>query len=157
MVMVRSIISGAFPGRYTERVTATPVLAIRREPLQIEPLVAAVQEGDGGKDGGHGAVVTFLGLVGNHNKGRRVRYLEYDAYEPLALKVLARIAEEALQRWPAVRLVLHHRIGRIEVGDASVAIASASPHRAEAYAACRYAIERIKQIAPIWKHEFFDG
>jgi molybdopterin synthase catalytic subunit len=107
--------------------------------------------------GVEGAVVAFLGLVRNHNAGRRVRYLEYEAYEPLALKTFERIAREIGERWPAVRLALHHRIGRLEVGEASVAIATASAHRAEAYVACRYAIERVKQIAPIWKREFFDG
>ena len=101
--------------------------------------------------------MTFLGLVRNHNLGRRVRYLEYEAYEPLALKAFERIADEIGERWPSARLALHHRIGRLEVGEASIAIATRSPHRGDAYAACRYAIERIKQIAPIWKHEFFDG
>ena len=106
---------------------------------------------------GIGAVVTFLGLVRDHNQGRCVLHLEYDAYEPLALRGLDRIVAEAGERWPSVRLAMHHRIGRMEIGDASVAIAAASPHRAEAFAACRYAIERIKQIVPIWKHEYFDG
>ena len=68
-----------------------------------------------------------------------------------------RIDEEIRVRWPDVRLALHHRIGRIEIGGASVAIAAASPHRGHAFSACRYAIERVKQIAPIWKREFFDG
>src|SRR5204862_3515982 len=107
--------------------------------------------------GADGAVVTFLGLVRNHNVGRSVRYLEYEAYEPLALKAFERIDAEITARWPGVRLALHHRIGRLEIGEASVAIAAASPHRGNAYAACRYAIERVKQIAPIWKKEYFDG
>ncbi len=131
----------------------TPLLAIGRAPLQLDPLVAAVSE----IPGHAGAVVSFLGVVRNHNAGRRVRYLEYDAYEPLAIKVFERIADETRSRWPGVRLALHHRVGRLEVGEASVAIAAASPHRGEAYAACRYAIERVKHIAPIWKHEFFEG
>src|SRR5580692_33740 len=107
--------------------------------------------------GQDGAVVTFLGLVRNHNLGRSVRYLEYEAYEPLARRSFERIAAEVGGRWPGVRLALHHRVGRLEIGEASVAIAAASPHRADAFAACRYAIERVKQIAPIWKREFFDG
>ena len=93
----------------------------------------------------------------DHNAGRRVLWLDYEAYEPLAVKAFERIGEEAADRWPAARLAIHHRIGRLEIGEASVVIAAASPHRAEAFAACRYAIERIKQIAPIWKHEHFDG
>ena len=132
-----------------------PPLAIGPEPIQLERVAAAVAAGAAA--GADGAVVTFLGLVRNHNLGRSVRYLEYDAYQPLALKAFGRIAAEIGERWPGARLALHHRVGRLEVGDASIAIATGSPHRGDAYAACRYAIERIKQIAPIWKHEFFDG
>jgi molybdopterin synthase catalytic subunit len=133
----------------------TPLLAIGREPLELGRITAALANGPA--SGSEGAVVTFLGLVRNHNAGRSVRYLEYDAYEPLALKAFERIAAEIGERWPSARLALHHRIGRLEIGEASVAIATSSPHRGDAYAASRYAIERIKQIAPIWKHEFFDG
>jgi molybdopterin synthase catalytic subunit len=141
-----------------------PLLAIGRDPLVLEPLIAAVVDrGDGlGPAGGpasgaDGAVATFLGLVRNHNLGRLVHHLEYEAYEPLALRAFERIANESAERWPSVRLALHHRIGRIQIGEASVAIAAASPHRGDAFGACRYAIERVKQIAPIWKREFFDG
>ena len=130
-----------------------PLLAIGSAPLDLNALVAAL----GNRAGADGAVVTFLGLARNHNAGRRVQYLEYEAFEPLALKTFARIAGEARERWPGARLALNHRIGRLELGEASVAIAVASAHRAEAYAACRYAIERVKQIAPIWKREFFEG
>jgi len=106
---------------------------------------------------GHGAVVTFVGLVRDHSQGRRVTHLVYEAYEPLALKALDRIVGEATGEWPTVQLGIHHRTGRLEIGEASVAIVAASPHRAEAFAAARYAIERIKQIVPIWKHEYFEG
>ena len=129
------------------------LLAIGREPLELERIAAALD----GHSGADGAVVTFLGLVRNHNLGRSVRYLEYEAYEPLALRSFERIADEVRDRWPGARLALHHRIGRLEIGEASVAIAARSPHRGDAYAACRYAIERVKQIAPIWKREYFDG
>jgi molybdopterin synthase catalytic subunit len=104
-----------------------------------------------------GAVVTFVGLVRDHNLGRRVLWLDYEAYEPLALKAFARIGIEATSRWAGVRLAIHHRIGRVDIGEGSVAIAAASAHRADAFAASRFAIERIKQIAPIWKHEHFEG
>jgi len=137
-----------------------PLLAIGPAPLAIEPLLAAVSAEDGrdaSASGAHGAVVTFLGLVRNHNQGRRVTFLDYEAYAPLALKTFGRIAEETKTRWPGVRIALHHRTGRLEIGEASVAIAAASPHRGDAYAACRYVIERVKQIAPIWKREYFDG
>lgn len=136
---------------------AQPLLAIGPDRLSLEPLIAAVTASRGASAGGDGAVATFLGLVRNHNKGRRVRYLEYEAYEPLARKAFERIAAEIAVRWPDAVIALHHRVGRLEIGEASVAIVAASPHRANAFAACRYTIERVKQIAPIWKREFFDG
>jgi len=131
-----------------------PLLAIGPAVLALEPLVSAVAVESDGRDG---AVVTFLGLVRNHNQGRRVQYLDYEAYAPLALKTFARIADETRGRWPGVRVALHHRTGRLDIGEASVAIVAASPHRGDAYAACRYVIERVKQIAPVWKREYFDG
>ena len=134
-----------------------PLLAIGAAPLALEPLVAEVSRRAGQDNGSDGAVATFLGLVRNHNAGRRVRYLEYEAYEPLARTAFERIAGEVERRWPGVRLALHHRVGRLEIGEASVAIAAASAHRADAFSACRYTIERVKQIAPIWKREFFEG
>ena len=104
-----------------------------------------------------GAVTVFVGLVRDHNAGRRVIWLEYECYEPLAIKSFERIASEAEEHWPDVRLAIAHRVGSLGIGEASIAIAAASPHRAEAFAACRYAIERVKQIAPIWKREHFEG
>jgi molybdopterin synthase catalytic subunit len=130
-----------------------PLLAIVTQPIELNRLVAAVGDGDGAD----GAVVTFLGLVRNHNAGRRVTHLEYEAYEPLAVKTFERIASEAWGRWPGARIAVHHRVGRLEIGEASIGIVAASPHRAAAYAACRYTIERVKQIAPVWKREFFEG
>jgi len=104
-----------------------------------------------------GAVVTFAGLVRDHNQGRKVLFLEYEAYEPLAVKALQRILDESTEQWPSARLGLHHRIGRLELGEASVVIVAASAHRADAFAVTRYAIERVKQIVPIWKREHFEG
>jgi len=102
----------------TERVTV-PLLAIGPAPLALEPLVAAVtvESGDG-RAGHDGAIVTFLGLVRNHNQGRRVQYLDYEAYPSLALKAFARISDEAYGRWPNVRIAVHHRTGRLEIGEA---------------------------------------
>jgi len=121
------------------------------EPLDVAATVAAVETAR------CGAVTMFVGLVRDHNAGRTVVRLEYECFEPLAIKSFERIASEAEENWPGVRLAIAHRIGSLRIGDASVAIAAASPHRAEAFAASRYAIERIKQIAPIWKHEHFEG
>ena len=126
-------------------------VAITTAPLDIQSLAAVVSvEGDG-------AVATFAGLVRDHNLGRRVLFLEYEAYEPLAVKALELILAEAHQAWPDTRVAVHHRVGRLEIGEVSVAIAAASPHRANAFAACRYTIERVKQIVPIWKREHFEG
>jgi molybdopterin synthase catalytic subunit len=121
------------------------------EPLDLVQVTASVSIP------GCGAVATFIGLVREHNLGRRVLYLDYEAYAPLAVKAFERIAAEAAERWPSAGLAIHHRTGRVGIGEASVVIAAASPHRADAFAVSRYAIERIKQIAPIWKHEHFDG
>jgi molybdopterin synthase catalytic subunit len=142
-------------GLYTESVR-TPLVGIGPDAIDVSALVEAVTDGSQ-SDGRHGAVVTFLGLVRNHNLGRSVRYLEYEAYEPLALRIFAQIVAETDVRWSGARLALHHRVGRLEIGEVSVVIAASSPHRADAFAACRYAIERVKQIAPIWKREYFDG
>jgi molybdopterin synthase catalytic subunit len=127
--------------------------AITKAPLDVQALTAEIA-GAGTADG---AIAAFLGLVREQNQGRRVSYLEYEAYEPLAVRALERILDEARESWPTARLGVHHRIGRLELGEASVIIVAASPHRAEAFAACRYAIERVKQIVPIWKHEHFEG
>jgi len=126
-------------------------VAVTSAPLDSEGLVAAVDKK------GDGAVVTFAGLVRDHNQGRQVRFLEYEAYEPLALRALQRIVDEARELWPGARVAVHHRLGRLEIGEASIVIAAASAHRADAFAACRYTIERVKQIVPIWKREHFDG
>jgi molybdopterin synthase catalytic subunit len=130
---------------------AVPDVAVVTAPLDADSLVALV-----GAQGA-GAVVTFAGLVRDHNQGRRVHFLEYEAYEPLAIRALQQIVDEAKQLWPSARVAAHHRIGRLEIGEASIVIAVASAHRGDAFAACRYAIERVKQIVPIWKREHFDG
>ena len=128
-----------------------PSTLITAAPLDHAALVKAL---DGS---GIGAVAVFLGLVRDHNKGRKVLHLEYEAYEPLAIRALQRIVDEARELWPGARIAVHHRLGRLEIGEASVVIAAASAHRADAFAACRYTIERVKQIVPIWKHEHFAG
>ena len=93
---------------------------------------------------GDGAVATFVGLVRDHNVGRRVLWLDYEAYAPLAMKAFEQIANESQGSWPGARLAIHHRTGRLDIGEASVVIVAASAHRGEAFAACRYAIERVK-------------
>ena len=131
-----------------------PRFAVTAAVLSLETLASAVMAQAGESQG---ALTSFLGLVRAHNLGRTVTYLEYEAYDPLALKAFARIAQEVAESWPEATIGVHHRTGRLEIGDASIAIVAAAAHRAEAFAACRYVIERVKQIAPIWKHEHFDG
>jgi molybdopterin synthase catalytic subunit len=133
-----------------------PRLAIVREALSVESLTRLVEADARGRGEGCGAVTTFIGVVRGTHKGRRVRHLEYEAFEPLAVKTFERIAAEIGREWPGATVAIEHRIGRIEIGEASVVIAAAAAHRAEAFQVCRYAIERIKQIAPVWKHEFFE-
>ena len=127
-------------------------VAVTFDRLDLEPLLRLVAE-----SGGHGAITSFVGTVRDNNVNRRVTHLEYEAYEPLAVKALEQIVEETVAQWPGVRAAVHHRIGRLAIGEASIIIAASSAHRANAFAACRYVIERVKQIVPIWKHEFFDG
>ena len=130
-------------------------MSLTVDPLDVQAVVRRAEQEAG--DGRHGAVGVFVGNVRGENLGRRVIELYYEAYEPLALNVFGLIAAEAGAAWPGVSLVIRHRVGRVAVGDASVVIAAAAPHRAEAFRVCRYAIERVKQIAPVWKREVFDG
>jgi molybdopterin synthase catalytic subunit len=134
-----------------------PLFAITPEALSVDTLSADVARLASSRGEGCGAVTTFAGLVRAEHQGRRVLHLEYEAYEPLALKAFEQIRQEAADSWPGVVLGMHHRTGRLEIGEASIVIAAASAHRAAAFEVCRYAIERVKQIAPIWKHEYFEG
>lgn len=123
------------------------VCRITREPLDAAALLGSVLTS------ADGAALLFWGVVRNHNDGREVDHLEYDAYAAMAEAVLREIVAEAQARWPVGEVAVVHRIGRLEVGEASVGIAVASPHRAEAYEASRYIIEELKRRAPIWKRE----
>jgi molybdopterin synthase catalytic subunit len=131
-----------------------PRFAVTDAVLSLDTVTAAVLAAAGGPIG---AVASFVGLVRGRNLDRDVLFLEYEAYEPLALKAFSRIEEEVHQAWPSAIVGVHHRVGRLDVGDASIVIAAASAHRADAFAASRYVIERVKQIAPIWKREHFAG
>ncbi len=123
---------------------------ISEAPLDPAPLVAFVEAPD------MGAVVTFSGNVRNNNRGRQVEYLEYDAYRPMAEKEMFGIAEEVVARWEG-RIAILHRVGRLEIGEPSVLIAAACGHRGEAFEACRYAIDTLKERVPIWKREVWEG
>nr|BBH95390.1 hypothetical protein KTA_35890 [Thermogemmatispora argillosa] len=124
-----------------------PVIQITREPLNREALVAAVAAPE------VGGIVIFEGVVRNHARGKQIRYLEYDAYPEMAEQQIRLIVEEARKRWGAERVAVAHRLGRVEIGEASVIIVVATPHRAEAFEACRYIIDTLKTTVPIWKKE----
>lgn len=126
------------------RVTADPI-----DPGRVLASVAAPEDG---------AVLLFLGVVRDHNEGRPVTGMEYEAYEEMAEDVLASIAEVASERWETDRIAVVHRTGALEVGEVSVAIAVSTPHREEAYRASRWIIEAIKERLPVWKREHYvDG
>ena len=125
---------------------------LTREPLRAEQAVAAL------KAGSDGAVVVFDGIVRNNTRGRQTEYLFYEAYEVMALEQMRALVGEACTRFAVRDALLHHRLGRLEIGETSVLIAVASAHRGAAFDACRWIIDTLKQTVPIWKKEFFvDG
>jgi molybdopterin synthase catalytic subunit len=134
------------------------MLAVTPAPLSIDALTLAVEAAVRTRGEGCGALASFLGVVRATHQGRAVLYLDYEAFDALAVRTFEQIRDEARARWPEAELAIVHRTGRLNVGDASIAIVAATAHRADAFAVCRYAIERVKQITPVWKHEFFaDG
>jgi len=124
---------------------------IRNDALGLDELVAEVSHA------GAGGIATFLGMVRDHNEGRAVTLLEYEAYGVMAEAELGRILGEIAAEMPEVRVAATHRVGALKVGDAAVACAASAPHRAEAFRACREAIDRIKARLPIWKREHGPG
>jgi molybdopterin synthase catalytic subunit len=121
---------------------------IQSQPLSLDALLEEV------RSPACGGIVTFTGVVRDESRGHRIDHLEYESYEPMAVKEMERIGAEVSRRWPEVRLVVAHRVGRLEIGDAAVMIVAAAPHRAEAFEACRFTIDTLKQTVPIWKKEF---
>ena len=120
---------------------------LTRDPIDVAALLSSVRPSDGG-------VCLFLGVVRNENAGRPTLRIDYQAYGEMAESELERIAHEVELEWPGVQVLVRHRVGVLEIGEASVAIVASSPHRADAFAACRAAIDRIKTAVPIWKKEF---
>ena len=112
---------------------------------------------EGIKRAEYGAVAVFEGIVRNHSRNRRTLYLDYEAYEGMALKELEKLAEQALERFAVRDVALVHRLGRLEIGETSVLIVAASAHRAAAFEACRWLIDTLKKTVPIWKKEYFEG
>lgn len=144
-----------FPFRPTQLASSHPddSFAIAFSPLDLTQAYALAE------DGSNGAIALFSGMVRNQTDGQPVIALEYQAYEPMAIEVFKQIAAQIRQQWPDItRVVMHHRTGKLTVGEISVLVAIGSPHRAEAFAACQYAIDTLKHNAPIWKKEHWkDG
>ncbi|MCC7021974.1 MAG: molybdopterin converting factor subunit 1 [Thermomicrobiales bacterium] len=125
---------------------------VQSEPIDAREVEALVAHP------GAGAIATFTGTVRDHGRGRQVTHLDYEAYAPAAEKMLAQISDEIRERWGIEHVAITHRVGSLAIGEASVVISVASAHRDAAFESCRYAIERIKEIVPIWKKEHYvDG
>ncbi len=137
----------------SEKTETKDSFAITLAPLSLEEIYALADEP------ANGAVVLMSGMVRDRTDGKPVISLEYQAYQPMALRVFQQIAAEIRDRWPDVnRVVIHHRIGHLEIGEISVLVAVGCPHRSEAFEACRYGIDTLKHNAPIWKKEHWaDG
>ncbi len=122
------------------------------DKIDLDAVLQAVE------DVSSGGVVLFLGRVRDHAEGRAVIQMDYEAYADMAVRQMEAIAREVRRRWPVRKVALVHRTGRLQLGEVSVAIAVASPHRRDAFEACRYAIDTLKETVPIWKKEYFaDG
>lgn len=132
---------------------ASDFFELTRGPISIEAMRARLLRGE------DGAVCIFDGVARNNTKGRQTIYLEYEGYEEMALRTMHELGAEVHERFPAVdRIGITHRLGRVDIGESSVVIVVTSAHRAVTFDACRFAIDRLKQIVPIWKKEFFaDG
>ncbi len=126
------------------------MIEVTQEQIRLESVFDRVRRD------GCGAVVSFVGTVRDNSEGKRVLYLEYDAYPEMAKKKLADIAREIKDKWHIGDVAITHRLGRIEIGEIAVAVAVSSAHRRQAFAACQYAIDRIKEVVPIWKKEFYE-
>ncbi len=123
------------------------MIRLTAEPIDYHQLTEQVRRAE------CGGIVTFLGTVRDLTDGRMTTALDYEAYPGMAEKKMAEIERDTRQRWPVGDLALVHRLGHLEVGEVSVAVAVSCPHRAEAFEACRYAIDRLKELVPIWKKE----
>jgi MoaE-MoaD fusion protein len=146
-------VSGGAPEVIEARkMTERQLCRLTRNAIDPRALVQELQRGE------DGAVVVFEGVTRNHSKGRATRFLEYEAYEPMALEKMTAIANDLLAAFPIDRIGITHRLGHLEIGEASVVIVVTSEHRKPAFDACREAIDRLKRVVPIWKKEFFvDG
>jgi molybdopterin synthase catalytic subunit len=150
LALLPPVSGGEESGAEEEAPALAERFAIRMEKLDPDEALALVSHPD------HGAALVFVGTTREWTAGKRTVHLEYEAYVPMALSEMRRIGREIGERWPGTLCAIHHRIGSVAVGEASVVIAVSSPHRAQSYEASRYAIERLKQTVPIWKKEVYE-
>ncbi|HXG37432.1 MAG TPA: molybdenum cofactor biosynthesis protein MoaE [Bacteroidota bacterium] len=128
------------------------MIAITQSPINLQEVVASVVMPE------TGGINVFVGTTRNHSHGRAVTVLEYEAYEPMALKMMNEIVEQARQTWEIQKVSMVHRVGTVPIGESSVVIAVSAAHRDEAFKACRFLIDELKRVVPIWKREYFaDG
>ena len=127
-----------------------PLIQLTPHPIDVASVIRSVQADEAG------AVNAFVGTVRQHTAKRRVVRLEFEAYEPMALREMEKLAATAKQRWSVQQIAMHHRLGTLHVGEVAVVIAVATAHRQEAFEACQYAIDTLKQTVPIWKREIFE-
>jgi molybdopterin synthase catalytic subunit len=142
-------VSGGLEEAEPPRLVALPA-TLTREVIDREAVLASMRAGE------DGALVIFDGVVRNNTRGRRTLYLDYTAYETMALLEMNRLVEEARQKFPVREVALRHRLGRLEIGETSVLIVVASAHRGAAFDACRWMIDTLKKTVPIWKKEYFE-
>ena len=126
------------------------LIHITDQPLNLKAVVEAVAQPS------QGGLNVFIGNVRDQTKGKSVMRLEYEAYEPMAISEMTKIARQVQEKWPLAHIAIHHRVGVLQIGEAAVIIAVSTPHRAQAFAACQFAIDTLKETVPIWKKEFFD-
>lgn len=143
VALIPPVSGGAVSLRVTARIT--------REPLDSRAIADSL------KRPANGAVVTFEGVVRDNHRGRAVRYLEYEAYPAMAERMLQRIGREVGGKWGVVDVALWHRTGRLEIGETSLVVAVASPHRREGFAACQEMVDKVKELVPVWKKEVWEG
>jgi len=147
VALIPPVSGGSSPGGAAE----ADRFRVTQEPLDPQRLANLVRRDESG------ALALFYGVVRNNSRGRRVLYLEYDAYPSMAVKKMRQVAGEVRSRWDITDMAIHHRIGRLEVGETSLLVAVSAAHRREAFEACHYAVDRIKEIVPVWKKEVWEG
>lgn len=150
LALIPPVSGGETGSDSSQPVSKSSLYTISREALNVEEVTKRVAHPN------HGATLSFIGSTREYTHGKRTVLLEYEAYLPMALRTMEQIGNEIDERWPGTLCAIAHRLGRVDIGEISVVIAVSAPHRPACYEASRYAIERLKQIVPIWKKEIWE-